>query len=111
TAVANQKSSQRNGGRIQLFSIVFIIALLLFVFRSVPAAVVTLLPSALALVISMRLIGELGAHGLQISDIAQVLLIVLLLGTGTDYGLFLVFRVREEMRGGHSPHNSVRRAL
>jgi RND superfamily putative drug exporter len=111
TAVANQKSSRRNGGRIQMFSAIFIIALLLLVFRSVPAAVVTVLPSALALVISMRLIGELGAHGLQISDIAQVLLIVLLLGAGTDYGLFLVFRVREELRGGHSPRDAVRRAL
>ena len=68
----------------------------------------TLLPSGLALLISFRLIGELGAHGLQISSISQVLLIVLLLGAGTDYGLFLVFRVREELREGHEPHEAVR---
>jgi RND superfamily putative drug exporter len=38
-------------------------------------------------------------------------LIVLLLGAGTDYGLFLVFRVREELRNGHEPHDAVRRGI
>jgi RND superfamily putative drug exporter len=111
TLVANQASSDRSGRQLQLFSILFIIVLLLFVFRAPLAAIITLLPSGLALVISMRLIGELGAHGLKISDITQVLLIVLLLGAGTDYGLFLVFRVREELRAGHAPHDAVRRSL
>jgi RND superfamily putative drug exporter len=111
TLVANQASSQRSGNKVQGFSILFIIILLLFVFRSPIAAVVTLLPSGLALAISMRLIGELGAHGLKISAITQVLLIVLLLGAGTDYGLFLVFRVREELRAGRSPHEAVRHAM
>ncbi len=109
--MANQASSQRSGNQVQSFSILFIIILLLFVFRSPIAAIVTLLPSGLALAISMRLIGELGAHGLKISAIAQVLLIVLLLGAGTDYGLFLVFRVREELRAGRSPHDAVRHAM
>jgi putative drug exporter of the RND superfamily len=111
TAVANNKSSNKSSNQIQLFSILFIIVLLLLVFRSVPAAIVTLLPSALALVISMRLIGGLGASGLKISSITQVLLIILLLGAGTDYGLFLVFRVREELRDGREPRDAVRHAL
>lgn len=94
-----------------MFSILFVIVLLLFVFRSVPAAVVTLLPSALALLISLRLIGGLGQGGVRISSITQVLLVVLLIGAGTDYGLFLVFRVREELRNGLAPHDAVRRAI
>jgi putative drug exporter of the RND superfamily len=111
TAVANTKSSNKASGQIQLFSILFIIVLLLLVFRSVPAAIVTLLPSALSLVIAMRLIGGLGSSGLKISSITQVLLIILLLGAGTDYGLFLVFRVREELRAGREPQDAVRHAL
>jgi RND superfamily putative drug exporter len=111
TAVANQASSNKAGNRIQMFSVLFVIVLLLVVFRSLPAAIVTLLPSALALVISMRLIGALGHGGLKISSITQVLLIVLLIGAGTDYGLFLVFRVREELREGHEPHDAVRRGI
>jgi RND superfamily putative drug exporter len=111
TAVANQTSSNRSGNQVQMFSLLFIIVLLLVVFRAPLAAVITLLPSGLALLISMRVIGELGAHGLKISSITQVLLIVLLLGAGTDYGLFLVFRVREELREGHDGHEAVVRAL
>ncbi|MGO9959428.1 MAG: MMPL family transporter, partial [Solirubrobacteraceae bacterium] len=111
TLVANQASSNRAGKQVQSFSFLFIIILLLFVFRSLPAAIVTLLPSGLALAISTRLIGALGAGGLQVSSITQVLLIVLLLGAGTDYGLFLVFRVREELRDGQDPHVAVEHAL
>jgi putative drug exporter of the RND superfamily len=33
------------------------------------------------------------------------------LGAGTDYGLFLVFRVREELRRGLEPKDAVRRAV
>ena len=111
TLVANQASSARSGGQVQSFSFLFVIILLLVVFRSVPAMIVTLLPSGLALAISMRLIGALGSGGLQISGITQILLIVLLIGAGTDYGLFLVFRVREELRAGQEPHDAVRHAI
>ena len=111
TAVANQASSNKAGNQVQAFSFLFVIILLLVVFRSIPAAIVTLLPSGLALLISMRLIGALGSGGVKISSITEVLLIVLLIGAGTDYGLFLVFRVREELREGHHPHDAVRRAI
>ena len=112
TLVANQASSNKAGNTVQGFSFLFIIVLLLVVFRSLPAAsLVTVIPGALALLISLRLIGELGAHGLAISSITQVLLIVLMLGAGTDYGLFLVFRVREALRDGQDPHDAVRHAV
>jgi RND superfamily putative drug exporter len=109
--VANGEQSDKNNSEIQLVSIVFIILLLLVVFRSLPAALVTLFPSGLALAIAGRLIGALGSGGLQISSITQILLIVLLLGAGTDYGLFFVFRVREELRAGEEPHAAVEHAL
>jgi RND superfamily putative drug exporter len=111
TLVANQTSSNKAGNKVQGFSFLFIIVLLLVVFRSVPAALVTLFPSGLALLISTRVIGALGKGGLQISSITQILLIILLLGAGTDYGLFLVFRVREELRDGKDPHDAVRHSL
>jgi RND superfamily putative drug exporter len=59
----------------------------------------------------MRFIGGLGAHGIKISEITSLLLIVLLLGAGTDYGLFLVFRVREEIRAGLEPRDAVAHSL
>jgi putative drug exporter of the RND superfamily len=111
TAVDNQTSSGRSSGRVQSLSLLFIVVLLIVVFRSLFAALVTLLPSALALIVSTNVVGELGAHGLRISSVTQVLLIVLLLGAGTDYGLFLVFRTREALRDGLAPHEAVTRAL
>jgi RND superfamily putative drug exporter len=111
TLVANQASSNKAGSKVQGFSFLFIILLLLIVFRSIPAALVTLIPSGLALLISTRVIGGLGQSGLQISSITEILLIILLLGAGTDYGLFLVFRVREELRDGKEPHDAVRHSI
>ncbi len=111
TLAANQASSNKSSNQVQAFSFLFIIVLLLVVFRSLPAALVTLLPSGLALAIAGRVIGAEGQAGIQISSITQILLIVLLLGAGTDYGLFLVFRVREELRDGQDPHTAVVRAL
>jgi putative drug exporter of the RND superfamily len=72
---------------------------------------VTLLVPGFALLVSTRLIGELGAHGLKISEITELLLIVLLIGAGTDYGLFLVYRVREEIGRGLSAHEAVQTSL
>ena len=109
--VANQKSSSAAGGKAQGLSFLLIIVVLLIVFRSLLAPILTLLPAGIALTISMRFIAGLGAHGLKISEITQLLLIVLMLGAGTDYGLFLVYRVREEMRRGLEPKAAVTHAL
>ena len=111
TDVANQKSSQKTGSRIQGLSLLLIIVLLLIIFRAPLAALITLLPPAFALAVSTRFIGALGAHGLKISEITDLLLIVLLLGAGTDYGLFLVFRVREALRAGLTPGDAVQFAM
>jgi RND superfamily putative drug exporter len=111
TNVANQSSSSTTGNKTEVFSVIFIIILLLLIFRSLLAPVVTLLPAAFALLVSTRFIGGLGAHGLKISEITELLLIVLLLGAGTDYGLFLVFRVREEIRRGLEAKDAVAHAL
>ncbi len=105
--VASQKQSQKQNGLVQLFTILFIIVLLLIIFRALLAPLVTLLPAVVSLSVASALIGELGAHGLKISFFTQILLTVLLLGAGTDYGLFLVFRVREELLSGMEPREAV----
>jgi RND superfamily putative drug exporter len=111
TNVANQQQSVQEGKKTQELSLLFIVLLLLVIFRSVLAPLVTLLPAAIVLQLSGALIGGLGSLGLKISSITQLLLIVLILGAGTDYGLFLVFRVREQMQRGLSPHAAVESAV
>ncbi len=111
TNVANQNSANTTGNKTESLSLLFIIILLLLIFRSLLAPLLTLLPAGFALLISTRFIGGLGMHGLKISEITELLLIVLVLGAGTDYGLFLVFRVREEIRAGLEAKAAVEHAL
>jgi RND superfamily putative drug exporter len=98
--VDQQKASGNTGNKIELLSLLFIIALLVLIFRSLTLALVTVIPPLLSVAIAGPLVAEAAQHGLQVSPIAQFLLIVLVLGAGTDYGLFLVFRVREALRAG-----------
>jgi len=97
-AVDQQKASGNTGARVEQLSLLFIILLLILIFRSLTLALVTLIPPLLSITIAGPLVAEAAEHGLQVSSLAQFLMIVLVLGAGTDYGLFLVFRVREELR-------------
>jgi RND superfamily putative drug exporter len=92
----NANSAGKN--KVEIYSVILILILLLVVYRSILAPIVTLLPAGLALAVAQPVIAESTKAGVQVGFITQILLIVLLLGAGTDYGLFLVFRVREEMR-------------
>jgi putative drug exporter of the RND superfamily len=98
--VDQQSKSGSTDSEIQFLSLAFIMVLLLLVFRALLAPLVTLIPAFFAVLISGPLVAEAAHHGLKVSPLAQILLIVLVLGAGTDYGLFLVFRVRENLRGG-----------
>jgi RND superfamily putative drug exporter len=96
--VDQQKASGNTGNKVQGLSVLFVILLLVLIFRSFSLAITTVLPAAISVSIAGPLVAEAAKHGLQVSPIAQLLLIVLVIGAGTDYGLFLVFRVREELR-------------
>jgi putative drug exporter of the RND superfamily len=100
--VDQQNASGNTGQKVQSLSILFVIGLLVLILRSFSLALVTVLPAVFSVAVAPPLVAEAAKHGLQVSPIAQLLLIVLIVGAGTDYGLFLVFRVREELRAsGH----------
>ena len=109
--VAASVDEQNQNGHIQtlteLLSVLFIVALLFLTFRALLAPFVALLPSAVALFAAGPIIAESTHLGVQVSDLTPILLIVVLLGAGTDYGLFLIFRLREELRRGKSVDEAV----
>ncbi len=103
-SVANSVDQQNQANHTQtlteILSVVFIVLLLLLTFRAVLAPIVALLPSVVAMIAAGPVIAESTHLGVQVSDLTPILLTVVLLGAGTDYGLFLIFRMREELRRG-----------
>jgi RND superfamily putative drug exporter len=100
-------SGSQTGTNIRVFSVLFVVALLFVVYRAVLAPLITLLPAVMSLLLAGPLITAASRIGLPVSVATQTLLPVLLIGAGTDYGLFLVFRVREEIRRGASHKDAV----
>jgi putative drug exporter of the RND superfamily len=110
--VDSQTAAQASTNATQNLTYLLIIVLLLLAFRAVLAPLITLLPAAVVLLLSSPVIaGAVTRFGVPASSLTQVVLIVLVLGAGTDYGLFLTFRVREELRRGLDPQAAVVRAV
>jgi putative drug exporter of the RND superfamily len=109
--VDNNTQSKQNGANVQLLSIIFVIVLLGLVFRSMLAPIIAVVPALLVVLTAERLSAEAALHGLQVSTFASLMLIVLVIGAGTDYALFLMFRVREEIRDGTEPRAAVAKAV
>ena len=105
------QTAQRTVNLGQDLSVLFILVLLLVVFRSVLAPLLTLAPAVLVTQLAGPVIAQASKAGLQVTSLTQSMLLILTLGAGTDYGLFLVFRVREELRAGRAPHDAVSHAL
>ena len=110
-AVDQQKQSGNTGNQVEIVAFLFILVLLFLIFRSVLAPFITVIPAVLTVSIAGPIVAELAHHGLKVSSLAQLLLTVLVLGAGTDYGLFLVFRVRENLRAGQNNKDAVVNAL
>jgi RND superfamily putative drug exporter len=111
TQLDTVEASGSSQDQTQLLSLIFIVVLLFLAYRALLAPLVTLIPAAFVLALSGPVIAESTKIGVQVSSITQLLLIVLILGAGTDYGVFLVFRVREELRRGLTPAEAVARSV
>jgi RND superfamily putative drug exporter len=93
-------ASSTHVASIERYTVLFVIVLLFVVYRALLAPLITLIPAAVSVLLSGPLVAETAKAGVPVSPTSQQLLVVLLLGAGTDYGLFLVFRIREEMARG-----------
>lgn len=109
--VDNAAKSGSNNTQIELFSILLILLILFLIYRSILAPFVTLFPAVFVAIIAQPVTAVAAQHGLQVSALATILMSVLVLGAGTDYGLFLVFRVREEIEAGREPKDAVAYAV
>jgi putative drug exporter of the RND superfamily len=104
-------ASNTHVASIERYTVLFVIVLLVVVYRALLAPLITLIPAALSVLLSGPLVAETAKAGVPVSPASQQLLVVLLLGAGTDYGLFLVFRIREELARGVTPPQALVVAL
>jgi RND superfamily putative drug exporter len=89
--------------RTTLTTIILVIILLLLIYRSPVAFLLPLATITVAFLISRGIVGFLAQAGWKISSTIDSFLIVLSFGIGTDYCLFIISRLKEEMARGNSP--------
>lgn len=78
-------------------TIALVIILLLLIYRSPVSPLIPLAAVTVAYLISRGIVAFLGAHVMTITTYANLIMIVVMYGAGTDYCLFLISRFREEM--------------
>ncbi|HCI80364.1 MAG TPA: MMPL family transporter, partial [Ktedonobacter sp.] len=101
-----QTVSEDDLRRAEILAFPFAIIALLFVFRSVIAAILPALVGGFAVVVSLALIFYLG-HVLPLSIFVLNITTLFGLGLGVDYSLFMVSRFREELARGRSVEEAV----
>lgn len=94
--------------RITVLTVGMIAALLLFVYRSPIAAAVPLASVGLSLAVARPVVALLGEHGvIEVSVFSVALMSAMVLGAGTDYGIFLLGRYHENRRAGLTPPDAL----
>ncbi|HEX8099755.1 MAG TPA: MMPL family transporter [Actinomycetota bacterium] len=89
--------------RTTIITLVLVIAILLWVFRSPVAPLVPLATIGLAYAVAKSLVALLAGAGLEVGSIVETFMVVFVFGAGTDYCLFILSRYREELGYGGGP--------
>jgi putative drug exporter of the RND superfamily len=101
STIDNAESDNKTMGLIFLASIVLIVVLILIMFRAPIAALLPIVVTVAVLFVSNAVSAIIGkAFGLKFDASLGELILIVLLGIGTDYILFLLFRYRERLRLG-----------
>lgn len=92
---------------LTIVSVIVIIIMLLLAYRSVARALIPLVGVLLILATARGVVSFLvGLHVLGISSFAMNMLVALVLGVATDYGIFYIGRYNEARRAGHDKESA-----
>ena len=100
TAIFSEYESVINDtvGIISVVTPVFVVIILLLIYRSPVSVFISLFAITLAYIVVNGVVGILVNNGtMSVSGTTMTLLMTIMLGSGTDYCLFLINRFREEM--------------
>jgi len=92
-------------------TIAVVVILLLLTYRSPVLWLLPLTSAGLALTVAEGVVYLLAKHGLTVNAQSAGILLVLVMGAGTDYALLLVARYREELRRHEDRHEAMAVAL
>ncbi len=109
---AAQRDAAAQEGVVALVSSAVIVLLMLLIFRSPLIAVLNLaLVTAVGVAGGGLLIGSAEIAGFSLDSGIKGLLPIVVLGVGTDYAIFVLFRYRERLRLGEDRHTAMAQAI
>jgi len=86
--------------RTTVVTAVLVLIILLIMYRAPLAALAPLLTIGVAWVVARGVLGWLAQAGWEVTSTLDTFMVVLIFGVGTDYSIFLISRVREELAHG-----------
>src|SRR6266567_1170199 len=104
------EQARRDFVRAELIVLPVVALLLLWVFRRISAALITLGIGLFAVVGSLAILRGVVAFT-DVSTFASNIALMMGIGLGVDYGLFVIFRFREELRAGYEVPDAVTRTV
>jgi uncharacterized membrane protein YdfJ with MMPL/SSD domain len=107
---ASDKSKSDDLSRAGILSMPVTLAVLLFAFGAIVAALVPVLLALTAVAAAFGLIGPI-SQAIPIDDSVETVLVLIGMAVGVDYALFYVMRSREERRRGRPPHEALERTV
>jgi len=93
---------------ISLFLAIFVVSIMLMIlFRSFFAGIISIIPLGMAMMI---LFGLMGIMGIEL-NIATAMLSSIMIGVGIDYTIHFLWRYKEERQNGLDYHEAVKKTL
>ncbi len=102
--------SQEGLAKAELITLPLIVVILLLLFRSVAAALVSLAVGVSAIVFTLGLLAPVSQH-YELSVFVENAATMLGLGVGVDYSLFMITRFKEQLAKGESVESAVAATL
>ncbi|MHC1682704.1 MAG: MMPL family transporter [Clostridiaceae bacterium] len=89
-------------------TVIFIVVVLIIMFRSVVTPLVSLIAVAFSYLCSMGIVAQLiEKANFPVTSLTQMLLVLILFGIGTDYNILLFNRFKEELSHGYSIDDAI----
>jgi RND superfamily putative drug exporter len=100
-AADQSNTIQESIDRTTIITLVLVVLILLWVYRSPVTVTVPLMTIGIAFAVSRGIVALLAQQGMQVSSFVETFMVVIIFGAGTDYCLFVISRFREEVGRSH----------